>query len=70
MTFNDEPLSDSQQQTFDELVEITETVDENGDQALTVNFGGATGTTVDQILQELGDEDGALTMVIGTTQAQ
>ena len=65
VTFNDEPLSDSQQQTFDELVEITETVDENGDQALTVDFGGATGTTVDQILQELGDEDGALTMVIG-----
>ena len=64
VTFNDEPLSDSQQQTFDELVEITETVDENGDQALTVNFGGATGTTVDQILQELGDEDGVLTMVI------
>ena len=64
VTFNDEPLSDAQQQTFDELVEITETVDENGDQALTVNFGGATGTTVDQILQELGDEDGVLTMTI------
>ena len=64
VTFNDEPLSDAQQQTFDELVEITETADENGEQALTVNFGGATGTTVDQILQELGDEDGVLTMTI------
>ena len=64
VTFNDEPLSDSQQQTFDELVEITETVDENGDQAVTVNFGGATEATVDQILQELGDEDGVLSMVI------
>ncbi len=64
VTFNDEPLSDSQQQTFDELVEITETVDENGDQAVTVNFGGATEATVDQILQELGDEDGVLSVVI------
>ena len=64
MTFNDEPLSDSQQQAFDDLVEITETVDENGDQAVTVNFGGATEATVDQILQKLGDEDGVLKMVI------
>ena len=64
VTFNNEPLSDSQQQTFDELVEITETVDENGDQAVTVNFGGATQATVDQILQELGDKDGVLSMVI------
>ena len=64
VTFNDEPLSDSQQQAFDDLVEITETVDENGDQAVTVNFGGATEATVDQILQELGDEDGVLKMVI------
>ncbi len=64
VTFNDEPLSDAQQQTFDELVEITETVDENGEQAVTLNFGGATEATVDQILQELGDEDGVLKMVI------
>ena len=64
VTFNDEPLSDSQQQAFDDLVEITETVDENGDQAVTVNFGGATEATVDQILQKLGDEDGVLKMVI------
>ena len=64
VTFNDESLSDSQQQTFDELVEITETVHENGDQAVTINFGGATEATVDQILQELGDEDGVLKMVI------
>ena len=64
VTFNDESLSASQQQTFDELVEITETVDENGDQAVTVNFGGATEATVDQILQELGDKDGVLSVVI------
>ena len=37
VTFNDESLSDSQQQTFDELVEITETVDENGEQVVTIN---------------------------------
>ena len=60
VTFNDEPLSDSQQQTFDELVEITETVDENGDQVVTINV------PTDQILQELGDEGGALKVrVIG-----
>ena len=64
VTFNDEPLSDSQLQTFDELVEITETVHENGDQAVIINFGGATEATVDQIIQELGDEDGVLKMVI------
>ncbi|MYA22138.1 MAG: zf-HC2 domain-containing protein, partial [Gemmatimonadetes bacterium] len=49
VTFNDEPLSDSQQQAFGELVEITETVDENGDQVVTLNV------PTDQILQELGD---------------
>ena len=49
VTFNDEPLSDSQQQAFDELVEITETLDENGAQVVTVNV------EADQILQELGD---------------
>ena len=60
VTFNDESLSDSQQQTFDELVEITETVDENGDQVVTLNV------PTDQILQELGDEGGALKVrVIG-----
>ena len=51
VTFNDESLSDSQQQTFDELVEITET-------EIRVN------ATPDQLLQELGDEDGVLSMVI------
>ena len=64
VTFNDESLSDSQQQAFDELVEITETVDENGDQVVTINFGGATEATVDQILQELGDKDGVLSVAI------
>ena len=60
VTFNDEPLSDSQQQTFDELVEITETVDEDGEQVVTINV------PTDQILQELGDEGGALKVrVIG-----
>ena len=49
VTFNDEPLSDSQQQTFDELVEITETVDENGDQVVTVNVES------DQLSQEFRD---------------
>ena len=64
VTFNDEPLSDSQQQTFDKHVEITETLDENGQSAVTINLGGATEATVDQIIQELGDEDGVLKMVI------
>ena len=60
VTFNDEPLSDNQQQTFDELVEITETVDEDGEQVVTINV------PTDQILQELGDEGGALKVrVIG-----
>ena len=60
VTFNDEPLSDAQQQAFDELVEITETVDENGEQVVTINV------PTDQILQELGDEGGALNVrVIG-----
>ena len=58
VTFNNEPLSDSQQQTFDELVEITETVDENGEQVVTINV------PTDQILQELGDEGGALNVRI------
>ena len=48
-TFNDEPLSDSQQQTLDELVEITETVDEDGEQVVTINMDG------DQLFQEFGD---------------
>lgn len=60
VTFNDEPLSDSQQQTFDKHVEITETVDENGDQVVTINVPN------DQILQELGEEGGVLKVrVIG-----
>ena len=48
VTLNDEPLSDSQQQTFDELVEITETVDEDGEQLVTINIDG------DQLFQEFG----------------
>ena len=54
VTFNDEPLSDSQQQAFDKLVEITETLDENGDQVVTVNITPENLTT-DQFLQELAD---------------
>ena len=49
VTFNDESLSDGQQQTFDELVEITETVDENGDQVVTINADS------DQLSEEFGD---------------
>ncbi|MCY3665237.1 MAG: hypothetical protein OXH81_06235, partial [Gemmatimonadetes bacterium] len=56
VTFNDEPLSDSQQQAFDELVEITETVDENGDQVVIVNV------EADQMPQEFSD--GVLEVVI------
>ena len=52
VTFNDEPLSDSQQQAFDELVEFTETLDENGDQVVTVNVTPEN-VTNDQFLQEL-----------------
>ena len=52
VTFNDEPLSDSQQQAFDELFEITETLDENGDQVVTVNVTPEN-VTNDQFLQEL-----------------
>ena len=60
VTINGEPLSDSQQQAFNELVEFTETLDENGDPVVIVNVTG----TTDQILQELGDEDGILSMVV------
>ncbi len=56
VTFNDEPLSDSQQQAFDEVVEITETLDENGDQVVTVNV------EADQMPQEF--RDGVLKMVV------
>jgi len=49
VTFNDEPLSDSQQQAFDELIQITETVDENGDQVVIVNV------EADQMPQEFSD---------------
>ena len=56
VTFNDEPLSDSQQQAFDELVQITETVDENGDQVVIVNV------EADQMPQEFSD--GVLEVVI------
>ncbi len=49
VTFNDEPLSDSQQQVFDEFVEITETT-------TTIK------TTPDELLQKLGDRDGVLTI--------
>ena len=61
VTFNDESLSDSQQQTFDELVEITETVDENGDQVVTINADPAISSS-----EEFGDEGVALKVrVIG-----
>ncbi len=56
VTFNDESLSDSQQQTFDELVEITETVDENGDQVVTLNVES------DQLSEEF--RDGVLKVTI------
>ena len=59
VTFNDEPLSDSQQQVFDDLVEITETLDENGDPVLSINLTPENLTpensTADQFLQELAD---------------
>ncbi len=61
VTLNDEPLSDSQEQAFDELVQITETVDENGDRVVTLNVNAA---TPDQILQDLGDEDGVLLVTV------
>ena len=61
VTFNDEPLSDAQQQTFDELFEITETIDENGNQVVSVNIMT---TDPDQIPQELGDGDGVLKVVV------
>ena len=61
VTLNDEPLSDSQQQAFDELVEITETLDENDDPVVTLNVNAA---TPDQILQDLGDEDGVLLVTV------
>ena len=56
VTFNDEPLSDSQQQAFDEVVEITETLDENGDPVVTVNMDG------DQLFQEF--RDGVLKVMV------
>ena len=56
VTFNDEPLSDSQQQAFDEVVEITETLDGNGDPVVTVNV------EADQMPQEFSD--GVLKMVV------
>ncbi len=49
VTFNDEPLSDSQQQAFEEVVDITETLDENGDQVVIVNI------EADQMPQEFSD---------------
>ena len=55
-TFNDEPLSDSQQQALDEVVEITETLDENGDPVVTVNMDG------DQLFQEF--RDGVLEVIV------
>lgn len=56
VTFNDESLSDSQQQTFDELVEITETVNESGHPVVTVNMDG------DQLFQEF--RDGVLEVMV------
>ena len=61
VTLNDEPLSDSQRQAFDELFEITETLDENGDRVVTLNVNAA---TPNQILQDLGDEDGVLLVTV------
>ena len=58
VTFNDESLSDSQQQTFDELVEITETVDENGDQVVTLNVES------DQLSEEF--RDGVLKVTVSS----
>ena len=56
VTFNDEPLSDAQQQAFDEFVEITETVDENGDPVVTVNVNITPENAIsNQLLQELAD---------------
>ena len=62
VTINGEPLSDSQQQAFDELVEITETLDENGDPVVTVNVN--VNATPGQILQDLGDGDGVLLVTV------
>ena len=56
VTFNDEPLSDSQQQAFNEFVEITETLDENGDQVVTASV------EADQMPQEFSD--GVLKVVV------
>ena len=61
VTFNDEPLSDSQQQAFDEVVEITETLAENGDQVVTVNV------EADQMPQEF--RDGVLKVVVSVDES-
>ena len=59
VTFNDEPLSDSQQQAFAEFVQITETLDENGDPVVTVNVTPENLTNF-QFLQELAADGGVL----------
>ncbi len=63
VTFNDEPLSDSQQQAFDEFVQITETLDENGDPVVTVNVTPENLTNF-QFFQELADDGGVLKVEI------
>ena len=65
VTFNDEPLSDSQQQAFDEFVQITETVDENGDQVVIVNM------EADQMSQEFSQEfsDGVLMVEVSRNES-
>jgi len=59
VTFNDEPLSDSQQQSFDEFVQITETLDENGDPVVTVNVTPENLTNF-QFWQELAADGGVV----------
>lgn len=59
VTFNDEPLSDGQQQSFDEFVQITETLDENGDPVVTVNVTPENLTNF-QFWQELAADGGVV----------
>ena len=59
VTFNDEPLSDSQQQAFDEFVQITETLDENGGPVVTINVTPENLTNF-QFIQELADDGGVV----------
>ena len=79
VTFNDEPLSDSQQQAFEEVVDITETLDENGDQVVIVNIeadqmprefsDGVLKVTVsgDESSEAVGSDSDLIMMVSGAT---